>query len=162
MMAIAEYPRCAGYLKAMRFKLDDPTMTDYGWAVALSETWSEEFLIADGRVNFDTMDGPSILVEFERLLRDGDPKRKSGLSRDGVERLKAFLGSRGIKVSALNGADDYWHAASILWPHSIKAGSKGTLSNLLNTIAGMSKAKRQAARDNLHKVPSNWRAGGVA
>lgn len=36
MMSIAEYPRCAGYLKAMRFKLDDPTMTDYGWAVKRS------------------------------------------------------------------------------------------------------------------------------
>lgn len=162
MMAIAEYPRCAGYLKAMRFKLDDPKMTDYGWAVALSENWTDEFLVADGRVNFDTMDGPSILVEFERLLRDGDPKRKSGLSRDGMERLKAFLGSRGIKVSALKGSGDYWHVASILWPHTIKGESTGSFGALLNAIAGMPKPKRQAARENLRKVPERWRAGGAA
>jgi len=155
-MAITEYPRCAGYLKAMRFRLDDPAMTDYGWAVALSENWTDEFLVEDGRVNFDTMDGPSILVEFERLLRDGRQATANGLSPDDMDSLKAFLGSRGVKVSKLQGDDDYRKAARVLWGKQI--GVKASLSELLATIRKMSKRQRQEARTNIQKLPPEWRA----
>jgi hypothetical protein len=162
-MPIAEYPRCAGYLKAMRFKLDDPTMTDYGWAVCLSENWTDEFLVEDGRVNFDTMDGPSILVEFERLFREGHStggRGGLGLDRPEFESLKAFFGSRGIKASALKSADDFWSAGHILWPSFVKRSSGATLADLLTILRGMSKKQRQSARTNIAKVPAKWRAGG--
>lgn len=156
MMAITEYPRCAGYLKAMRFKLDDPSMTDYGWAVALSENWTDEFLVEDGRVNFDTMDGPSILVEFERLLREAKHVSIAGLSPDDMDSLKAFLGSRGVKVSKLQSDDDYRKAARVLWGKQI--GEKASLCELVDTLRNMTKRQRQEARANAHKLPSEWRA----
>jgi hypothetical protein len=162
MMAISEFPRCSAYLKAMHFKLNDPSMTDYGWAVALSENWTDAFLVKDGRVNFDTMDGASILTEFERLLRDGGGRQKSrGISHEDMERLKAFLGSRGIKTSMLKGMDDYWSVAEILWPHKVSPKQDADLSSLLSTLSGMTKKQRQTARDNLHKVPAQFRGASA-
>jgi hypothetical protein len=162
MMAIADYPRCAAYLKGMRCRLDDPTMTDYWWAVILSQKWTDEELVADGRVNFETMAGPDILTEFERLLRDGIAKPRLGISHEVMERLRAFLGSRGIKTSALRSSGDYWRAASILWPQAVHLEADHPLPALVTIISGMTKKQRQSANGNLHKVPAEWRAGGSA
>lgn len=162
MMPITDYPRCAAYLKGMRCRLDDPTMTDYWWAVILSEKWTDEDLVADGRVNFETMAGPDILTEFERLLQDGIAKPHLGISSEGMERLRAFLGSRGIRTSALRSSGDYWKAASILWPQVGLPDADRPLSALLTIISGMTKKQRQSANGNLHRVPAEWRAGAAA
>jgi len=163
-MALHDFPRCSAYLKAMRFRLDDPAMTDYGWAVALSENWTDEFLVEDGRVNFDTMGGTAILTEFERLLSGGHARRnakRKALAASGsdMESLKAFVGSRGVKASALKSAEDFWTVAHILWPHAVKKGQSGHISELLGIIRSMSKKGRSiSASENIKKVPAQWRA----
>lgn len=155
MMHICSFPRAAAYLKASRYNLDDPTMTLYGWAVCLSEVWTDEELAAVGTVNFDTMTGEQLLPELERLLGE---RLNAAMSWEDVDSLKAFLGSRGVKVSNLKGADDYWHVASILWPFTVKRGERGDRAELLRRIRGMSKKQRRAAATNIAKVPAKWRA----
>lgn len=161
-MAIHDFPRCAAYLKGARYKLNDPDMDDYGWAVALSHTWTDEFLVEDGRVNFDTMSGTAILTEFERLFRDGWKQKSSdaptfSMPAADMDKLRAFLGSRGIKTSLLT-KDAYWEVASILWPDHVENDPSKPLDDLLSIISNLSKKQRQAAHRNLSKVPARWRA----
>ena len=161
-MSIHSFPRCAAYLKCAKYQLNDPEMTDYGWAVALSHTWSDEELIADGRVNFDMMSGTAILTEFERLFRDGWKQKKAEVSTFAMpaadmDKLRAFLGSRGIKTSLLT-KDAYWEVASILWPHHVTNDPSKPLDDLLFILSKMSKKQRQSANENRKKVPPQWRA----
>lgn len=156
MMHIRDFPRSAAHLKASNYRLDDPAMTPYGWAVCLSEVWTDEELIAVGTVNFDTMTGEQLLPELDRLL--GVRVRNSPISPEDRESLKAFIGSRGVKVSALTSPEDYWHVASILWPDAIRNGERGSLKRLHRLIKAMSKAKRRAAVVNIKAVPAKWRA----
>src|SRR5690606_29618685 len=131
MMHIRSFPRASAYLKASRYRLDDPSMSLYGWAVCLSEAWTDEELVAVGTVNFDTMTGEQLLPELERLLGE---RQKAHMSNEDRESLKALIGSRGVKVSALQSPEDYWHVASILWPDVVKEGQRGKLSHLLRLI----------------------------
>lgn len=71
-----------------------------------------------------------------------------------MESLKAFLGSRGVKVSALKGDTDYWQAAAILWPGNIKHADGG-MPELLRQIRTMSKKARRKA--DLSGLPIEWR-----
>lgn len=155
MMHICDFPRSAAYLKASNYRLNDPAMTLYAWAVCLSEAWTDEELVEIGTIDFATMTGEQLLPELDRLLGQ---RKKPSMSPDDRESLKAFIGSRGVKVSALKGPDDYWHVASILWPHSVKAGERGKLSKLLSTIRSMPKKERRTASVNINAVPAKWRA----
>ena len=110
-------------------------------------------MVADGRVNFDTMGGKAILNEFERLLRDGTPRARKV---EAPAKLASFLGSRRVKTSHLSAAD-WWPVASMLWP-SVVAGKSGTLEDLCALIAGMTKDQRKEANANIRKVPVKWRA----
>lgn len=155
MMPVRDFPRSAAYLKACNYRLDDPAMTPYAWAVCLSEAFSDEELIVAGTVNFETMTGEQLLPELDRLL--GLKAHKSPMSIEDRESLKAFIGSRGVKVSALQSPEDYWHVASILWPHTIK-GEASSLKRLHKLIKGMSKTERRTASVNIKAVPAKWRA----
>ncbi len=155
-VTIANYPRCAAYLRGMRVKLDDPEMTDYWFASILSDGWTDDALTDAGTINFDTMSGAELLTAFEVLL--ADKKRAAKPAHADMESLKAFLGSRGVKVSKLPDDAAYWYVASVLWPDTIRAGAMGTLSELGAIIRRMPKKARQAARANLRDVPSEWRA----
>jgi hypothetical protein len=155
MMHIRDFPRSAAYLKASNYRLDDPSMTPYAWAVCLSEAWTDEELVAAGTVNFDTMTGEQLLPELDRLL--AVKARRAPMSPEDRESLKAFIGSRGIKVSALKSPEDYWHVASILWPHTVKADAGTSLKRLHKLIKGMTKAQRRTASVNLSQVPAKWR-----
>lgn len=165
MMALHDFPRCSAYLKAMRFRLDDPAMTDYGWAVALSENWTDEFLVKDGRVDFATMGGSAILTEFERLFQQGTATggkhaqrnaRRYGLSPTDMDSLRAFFGSRGVKASTLRTDDDFWTVAHILWPLKFADGERGALRHMLNVLRSMTKKQRAAARANVVNVPARY------
>jgi hypothetical protein len=152
MMAITDYPRCAGYVKAMRVRLDDPEMTDYWYAVLASQAFTDEELVKAGTVNFETMKGDAILAEFERLFTT---RRRSEADHDDLESLKAFIGSRGVKVSAFQSDDDFWTVARILWPNTLPKQNV-TLTELVNAIRSMSKKARSSARDRVHLIPSKW------
>ena len=154
MMALHSFPRCTAYLKAMRCRLDDPEMTDYAWAVVLSDAWTDDELVAVGTVNFDTMTGDQLLPELEKLL--AVKAQSAPLSPADAESLKAFIGARGVKVSSLTAPEDYWHVASILWPHTVKQGERGKLKSLLCKIRGMTKAQRRTAAVNIKAVPRKW------
>lgn len=165
-MNFGDFPRCAAYLKACNYRLDDEAMHAKAWAVCASEAFTDEELIADGRVSFEDMPGDAILSEFERLLRTrahgrharrNETRRATTAHSDEHESLKAFIGSRGVKVSALGNDADYWKVARILWPHAIKKKDSGPLSLLHHKIKSMPKRSRASARDNIFKVPAEWR-----
>ena len=155
MMQIRSFPRSAAYLKASNYYLDDEAMTPYAWAVCLSEAWTDEELVAVGTVNFDTMAGEQLLPELDRLL--ALKARRAPLSPADAESLKAFIGSRGVKVSALTSPQDYWTVSAILWPHTVKDDEGGPLKSLLTRIQGMKKAQRRTATVNLKAVPAKWK-----
>lgn len=153
-MSIHDFPRCAGYLKAMRVNINDPEMTDYWFGVVVSDAFTDAQLIKDGSINFETMAGDKILSEFERLLADMAQRRAN--NAPAPESLKALLGSRGVKVSRLDTADDYWQVACLLWPTVIRRGSDNSFQALMDQIKAMSKKQRKAAC-NRNAIPTEWR-----
>lgn len=155
MMAVHDFPRCSAYLKASNFRLEDASMSDMAWAVVMSTAFTDEELVEDGRVSFERMTGDAILGEFERLM---GTRRRIGDDFAGIESLKAFIGARGVKVSALKSEAEYWQVARILWPHAVKRNDSGSLAVLHGKIKSLSKKSRQSARENLRKVPAAWRA----
>lgn len=155
-MSIHSFPRCAGYLKAMNIRLDDPAMTDYWCAVMVAEAFTDKELVEAGTVSFEDMEGDRLLAEFEKLLASKRTATPS-LSHADMESLKAFFGSRGIRASALKTDDDFWQCAHILWPFAVGKKDRGPLALLLGKIRGIPKKHRQAANANLHKVPAKWR-----
>lgn len=156
MMAstIHAFPRCAGYVKAMRVRLDDPEMTDYWYAVLAAEAFTDEELVAAGTVDFKAMQGDEILAEFERLF---STRERSRVGHDDLESLKAYIGSRGVKVSALQSDDDFWTVSRILWPNTLPKQNV-TLTELVNAIRSMSKKGRARASTRIRFVPAKWRA----
>jgi hypothetical protein len=155
MMAVHDFPRCAAYLKASNYILNDPSMSDKAWAVCVSEAFTDEELVADGQVSFETMSGDAILGEFERLLMT---RRRVGDGFQEIESLKAFIGSRGVKVSAFESEEDYWTCARILWPQAVASKDGGPLALLHHKIKSLSKKQRRSASANLARIPAKWRA----
>lgn len=70
-LTIDRFPRCAGYLAAMRIKPPYTGMTDYWCAVAISESFSDKTLRKIGTVDFSTMTGTQLLGAFEAILATG-------------------------------------------------------------------------------------------
>ncbi len=153
-MSIHEYPRCAAYLKGMRVNLSDPEMNDFWFAVILGDRIPGDVLEKEGvRFERGNRDGQKLLQGMEQILAQG-------LHRTGVqasEALKAFIGSRGVKASKLKTIQDFWKVAAILWPDHFK-GKIGTLDQLEKQIRSFSKKQRQAARQNVNRVPAEWRS----
>ena len=159
MITMSEHPRCRGYLLAMeRRALENEAMTPWFAAVILADAWDDEVLAESGLVNFWTMDGNQLLEGFEALLARGGDKR---LPRGGEpsDRLRAFLGSRGVKTSALR-PDDYFHVCEVLW--GITRDTVKTLDGLERAIAGMTKAERKRANANIRLVPVKFLSGSEA
>lgn len=159
MLTTDRYPRCRAYLKAMHVSLDEPAMSDFWAAVILADAIPEEQLIEAG-LDLGTgpvaqRDGGKMLGCIEGVL--GRQKAKQ-IAHDDMESLKAFLGSRGVKVSKLPDEAAFWRVASILWPETVREGREGPLGELVGLIRTMTKKGRQAARQNIAKVPAEWRA----
>jgi len=153
-MSIQQFPRCAAYLKACNYNLRDETMGSANWAVCISEAFTDDELVKAGTISFETMTGPELMSEFERLMSVRHSRPKPGAS----DSLKAFIGSRGVKVSALKSDEDFWIVARILWPQAVTANDGGPLSLLHHKIKSLTKRQRQEARANLSRVPAKWRA----
>lgn len=153
-MSIHQFPRCAAYLKGMRVNLNDPEMTDYWFAVILGDRIAGDVLDKEGvKFERDLRDGQKLLNSLERILVNGLHR----LNAQASEALKAFFGSRGVKASKLKTIEDFWKVAAILWPQHIK-GKIGSLDQLEAHIRSLSKKQRQAARENLNRVPAEFRA----
>ena len=153
-MSIHQYPRCAAYLKGMRVNLKDQEMSDYWFACILGDRISGEVLEREN-VKFERgyRDGQTLLQGLERILVHGLHRVNAQAS----EALKAFIGSRGVKASKLKTIEDFWKVAAILWPQHFK-GKIGSLDQLEAHIRSLSKEQRQAARENLSRVPAEFRA----
>jgi len=154
-MSIYSFPRCAGYLKAMRVRLDDPDMTDYWFAAILSEGFTDEELTKAGTIDFSRMTGDELLSAFEQMLvdkRSAHPK----LPKHDMESLKAFFGSRGVKASRLQSDDDFWICAGLMWGGVVKRSDGAPLSELLFQLRHMSKSQRRRA--DIRRVPAKWRS----
>ena len=164
MMAIHDFPRCAAYLRASNYRLQDDSMSDTAWAVCVSEAFTDEYLVEVGTVSFEEMDGARLLAEFEALMARQMAERSArqaehGLSPADMERLKGFFGARGIKVSKFKSEADYWKAGSILWPDIVAKPAGRSLADLLAVIAGMpTKFRSSLASANARKIPAGWRA----
>lgn len=68
MIDLSMYPRCAGYLKAMRVKPEEQGMTEYFAAVCIAESFPEKALKKFGGINFHVMKGPALLAKMEQFL----------------------------------------------------------------------------------------------
>lgn len=156
MMHLAAFPRCAAYLKGMQVRLDDASMTNYFGAVILSEKWTDAQLVEAGGVDFSTRDGDALLSRFEALLRAPAVTVRqvvaANTERDRAQ-LQAYLGSRGVKTSALKSDDDYLKAVHVLWPF---IDCRISVDRLHLQLASMSKKVRAQANSNLKKLPPEW------
>jgi len=156
MMHLAAFPRCAAYLKGMQVRLDDASMTNYFGAVILSEKWTDEQLVQAGGVDFSARDGDALLSRFEALLaHPSATAHEKQAEREIINhaQLQAFLGSRGVRTSALKSILDYHKAVQILWP---SIDSRIPVSQLHLQLAGMPKKVRAQANANLKKLPPEW------
>ncbi|OIN06119.1 hypothetical protein BFS86_19640 [Shewanella algae] len=157
-MSIHSFPRCAGYLKGMRVKLNDPAMTDYWFAVIVADAaFDDDELVKAGTVNFDTMRGEEILAGLETLFPNRKRQTKNKHQGAWFDSLKACLGVRGVKVSSLKTDDEYWEVAMLLWPSVIKRNETGHIGGILSQIQSMSK-KQRSALARRDAIPEKWRA----
>lgn len=165
MIDMSPYPMCAARLKFFRANLSETGFTYYWAAVALVADIKDAALRNFGGFDFsDKSDanGKKLLARLEQFIRDGLPKKAKsdvgGMSAS-ENSVRALLGAFGIKVSKLNGVEDYWSAARVLWPGHIDAEPKVadvfTLNFQMNRI---SKTKRKIARQNIKNVRREWRA----
>lgn len=167
-MSIHDYPRCASYLKAMEVRLDDPSMSDYWFAVILGDRIPEGALKRAG-VDFSNREDTGILGRIEAALTSQKTKRQRhgpGLIHSDFESLKAFFGSRGVKASRLKSGEDFWRAAHCMWPkyfcvtemgsEHFRAFHEGDLRSLHKVLKSMTKRERRTA--DLSRLPEEWRA----
>lgn len=127
------------------------------WAAVILADKFEDADFERHKVDFSNTSGSAILTTMERMFyshrisKMQKPNRE--LSDAAYAQLMAFMGSRGVKTSALKTSDETWQAAMILWP-SIKRGAD--LADLVSQIRGFSKAQRKIATGNVKKLPENW------
>ena len=154
---ISRFPRLVAYMRGMGCNVERHPISDYWAAVILSDKFTDSQFAAQN-VNFADTSGSVLLATIDRMFRlptERKDKAKTGISESGKVQLMAFLGSRGVKTSKLNGDDDVWKAAIVLWP-TIQRGSD--LGSLVRQISSFSKAKRKSANVNIKNLPENWKA----
>jgi hypothetical protein len=153
------FPRCTAYLKGMGCRFTDSAWNNYWAAVLLADTFNDKELLAVG-VDYNLLNGSELLRRLESLFSGprsrvacyGSKAKREMDSR--APELVAYLGSRGVKTSALKSDDDFVKAARILWPFMDKAIR---YDQLLGQIMSMSKKTRRTANANLGKLPPDWR-----
>ncbi len=164
---VSSFPLCAKRLQFQKAKLNDDGMTAYWAAVAVAADLDDEKLTEFGGFNFNDMsedNGQKLLGRLEQFIREGLSHRKAKSDIGNVTAaetsVRAFLGSNGVKVSKLNGIDDYWRAARILWGDLVEENPKVrdvyTLVFQLNRIP--KKQRPKLARANAAALPAEWRA----
>ena len=164
---VASYPLCAKRLQFQRAKLNDDGMTHYWAAVAVASDLDDEKLTKFGGFDFNDMsedNGRKLLGRLEQFIKVGLANRKAksdaGNMAAAEMSVRAFLGANGVKVSKLNGIEDYWRASRILWGDLVEENPKvRDVYTLVFQLKQIPKKKRpKTARANVSKLPQEWRA----
>lgn len=166
---VSAYPFCAKRLEWNRTDLRDPSMTKYWAAVIVAGPLEDEDLAKFGGFNFSDMsdeNGDKLLGRLEQFLRQHNGKKalsdQGGMSAAEAS-VRSFLGANGVKVSKLDGLDEYWIAATTLWPGLIETKPRikdiYTLRFQLDRIPR--KKRPKIAKANLAKLPAAWCARGA-
>lgn len=169
MIDLSPFPRCAKRLEFQRANLADPAMNAYWAAVCVADEIPEERIAKFGGFNFDLRteaNGYKLLSQLERLIKSG----RRGLAKSDVNgksaaemSVRALMGAFGVRMSKLKGLDDYWTAATTLWPSLIQEPGKDSeryrdMDSLRFQISRLSKKQRKIARQNIELLPKEWRA----
>lgn len=157
MLDVSRYPQCARILRFQQANLNDPLMDYWHAAVCVASAQSDALMTEFGGFNFDdrsSANGRKQLARLEEYLKDRS-QRAAGNYGFASEGLKALLGSRGLKTSALKSEDDYWAAAETLFPGHINRS--GGFTSLYVQITAIPKKQRGAlGRENLGRLPAEW------
>lgn len=165
MMDLSAFPACS---KRLEFQgaLKDQAMNAYWAAVCIAGDFADDTLAKFGGFNFDLRteaNGYQLLGRLERLIKSGNRSKKVKSDVNGVsaaqESVRATLGAFGVKTSKLNGFNDYWTAAMVLWPTHISPSDKDqTMETLRFQIGRIPKKQRAKARGRIVGLPVTWRA----
>lgn len=157
MISLAAYPQCATRLRFQRANLNEESFTLYWAAACVAFDLSDTLLTEYGGFNFDDRsdaNGKKLLARLESFLTER-AQRTAANSVFASEGLKAYLGSRGVKVSMLKSENDFWLAAETLFPGKISRA--GGFSSLYVQISSIPKKERQRlGHANLRNVPVEW------
>ncbi|MBB3411253.1 hypothetical protein FHT87_005206 [Rhizobium sp. BK316] len=167
MLNVSAYPFCAARLKFQRCNLSEEGFTKFWAAVNVATDLDDDALTEFGGFNFDDRsdeNGERLLSRLELFIRTkvAGKKAKSDIGNmsSAESSVRAFLGANGVKVGKLDGIEDYWRAARILWGDRIDANPKVkdvyTLVFQLNRIP--KKQRPKIARGNKSLLPNEWRA----
>lgn len=157
MINVSPYPQCARILRFQNCNLGEEKFTLYWAAVNVASAQSDDQLADFGGFNFrDKSDsnGRKLLERLEAFLTRKAQRyaKNSVLASD---TLKALLGSRGVKTSALKSEDDYWKAAETLFPGRIaRNGGFTSLAVQIHSIP--KKERKRLGSANLRNIPSEW------
>jgi len=157
MFNVSAYPRCAKRLHHQQVNLKDDKFTEYWAAVNVASELSDAQMTEFGGFDFadrSVPNGKKLLKRLEEFFvwRSQKYAKNSVLASD---TLKALLGSRGIKTSALKSEDDYWKAAETLFPGRIaRNGGFTSLAVQIHSIP--KKERKRLAAANLRSVPADW------
>lgn len=168
MLNLSAYPQCAKRLHFQRANLADEAMNAFWAAACVADEFTDAALVKFGGFDFDDRseeNGYRQLARLEQLMASRKAKdesaafirRQEAEQKDIRERAKALLGSNGVKVSRLVSDDEYWQAASILWPGHVSKPDVATLPEFIKQVSAIGKKVRpKMARENLKRLPARW------
>lgn len=157
MINVSIYPQCARRLHHQQVNLNEEKFTEYWAAVNVSSELSDAQMTEFGGFDFadrSIENGKRLLKRLEDFFvwRSQKYAKNSVLASD---TLKALLGSRGIKTSALKSENDYWQAAETLFPGRIaRNGGFTSLAVQIHSIP--KKERKRLGAANLRNMPSEW------
>lgn len=170
MLNLSAYPNCAARLQKQRCRFEEQGFNAYWAAACVADDFSDDVLTKAGCFDFDDRseeNGCRQLSLLERFIverrrkakeQENSPafKRRHDVDLKVRERVKAMLGSQGIKTSLLTSDDAFWTVAALLWPEHIDRPEAPSLPALVDQIAAIGKKQRpKIARANMHSVPAH-------
>lgn len=156
-LTLSPYPQCARRLQHQQVNLNEEKFNEYWAAVNVSSELSDAQMTEFGGFDFSdrsVQNGKRLLKRLEEFFvwRSQKYAKNSVLASD---TLKALLGSRGVKTSALKSEDDYWKAAETLFPGRIaRNGGFTSLAVQIHSIP--KKERKRLGSANLRNIPSEW------
>lgn len=166
---VSAYPLCAKALHFQRVNLGEAGFTKY-WAAACVAAEFSDKALTDAGLDFDDRsdaNGEALLGKLEQLLakrsgRMAEIKGTLSKAKDDKasrDRIRAFLGSQGVKTGYIANDGEYWTIAATLWPGHIEKPSTPSLAALLSQIDVIGrKLRSKLAKDNFSKLPNHLKS----